>query len=100
MREAMLCWGPGDRARVVHWPDYAGLSDSYDYTIGACCFTVPQNRRVLYWLASAWSAALRDGVSIETLHRALWVVDEYRAAIAPDVQAPAGKLIRFQRPEP
>lgn len=93
-RNFMLCATPNsDRAALVPWPDYAGASDEYEYTLLACSEAFRslgfEGRKKMIFI-EAMHLIVGDGVDPQALHKALLGLPEYRDALAPDMPGAKG----------
>jgi len=87
LSEAMLCWSTGGPVRVVEHPDYRGLSDDYEKSVGACFAYwrgLSPEKMKLQLLIEAWHLAAFYDVPVRDIHTALLVIPEYRSMLADD----------------
>ena len=91
-KEAMICWIPndGDSIEVVRCPDYARLSDNYEFTTGACCKSWHEvdsrSTEMAFFIMVAFNTCVvRDRINVDAAHKAFLKIDEYRQRISPDI---------------
>lgn len=86
IRNVMVAWNYGGPVQVGPWPDYAGWSDKYDCTDGACGSwyqdaepeRLPAMLLALYQhMTAAYAVPPADA------HAALSQIEEYRIACTP-----------------
>jgi len=105
--EAMICWSPRDglvrdrstigKVALFHLLDRRG--DVYECAIGACntkVRTFSRQQREYFVLSTAWRLVLDYHLDPAEVHRALWPLDEYRAALPADCPAPAAQMEALQ----
>ena len=90
-QEALIAWTPHtDKIAVFPWPDKHNRSGGYDFTGGACFSHIRECKnefqRDMLLFVDFHTAVVRDGIPVESAHKAFLAIDEYRQRIAPDVQ--------------
>jgi hypothetical protein len=88
-KESMICWdADGQRVRRVPWPDVIGLSDDYDFTIGACDDVFQkanfEKRKALLFI-NAMHMIVRDNCDPMAVHKAMLGFDEYLDGLSDDM---------------
>lgn len=88
-KKSMICWdADGNRVRRVPWPDQIGLSDDYDFCIGACDYVFQkadfEKRKGLLYI-NAMHMIVRDGCDPVAVHKAMLGFDEYRDGLSDDM---------------
>jgi len=78
LSEAMIAWNTGGQIRVLRHP--IEEDDSLTKTTGACWHNWNRgdlNERLCRLMREVWIIAVQ-GVPAKDIHRALWVIPEYR----------------------
>lgn len=85
----MYCWTPGTaQVALVPWPDPERKSRKYESSLGACMSSMHEmtfEERQITLLADAMAMIVRDKCDPLAVHRALMGLEEYSAAMAPDM---------------
>lgn len=89
-KDSMLVYNPGtDQVAVFRYPIYNHEARDYKMSLLACDSTFRESRpaiRKTLLFIEAYQAIVRDGVDPGALHRALFVIDEYREGIEERMQ--------------
>lgn len=84
----IYAWDHGGKIEVGPHPDKDGWSDKYTYTAGAC-YLASKNwsdrSKQLQIFIDFMHIVVRDKVNPQDVHRAFLLIDEYREALAEDV---------------
>lgn len=98
MRDAtntMLCWNTDTgHIGLVPWPDTEGFSRAYNRSVLACMSEVRNSNfetRQATVLADGMSIILRDKFPPALVHEVLLGLEEYVAAMPPELRRPLAK---------
>ena len=107
-RHKMICWTPANVScdktagtmAIVEHPDCTGASAPFMYHDLGCwedALTCSDAELIQWILRIAVKAMMRDLLEPAEVHRALWALPEYRAAVKSSIEPPECVVVNLKK---